>query len=77
MASSGWFARLLALGENNKLIAAATLVTLATGVPYLVMTAVRAVTGEEHAGVSEARIAELVAASMARYEAEALTSEAD
>jgi len=33
-----WLARVLDLGNNNKIIAAATLVTLATGVPYLIMS---------------------------------------
>ena len=48
---SGWFDRLLELGNHNKIIAAATLVTLATGLPYLVMSAIAAITGEEEVPV--------------------------
>ena len=54
---AGWFASLLNLGNDNKLIAAATLVTLATGVPYLVWSAVGVFTAEED---SRQAMAELI-----------------
>lgn len=59
----GWFSRLLDLGNDNKLVAAATLVTLATGVPYLVVSTVRAVAGGD-AGEETPEIATLVEAAL-------------
>ena len=64
----GWLDRLLEFGNHNKVIAAATLITLATGVPYLVMSAMSAITG------GSAGTAEITAETLASFVAEARTA---
>ena len=70
--STSRIARLLELGNDNKIIAAATLVTLATGVPYLVGTAVRAMRGQDEAVAMRQLFAEalLDSAQLLRDQAE-------
>lgn len=64
--NSTWFDRLIELGNHNKLIAAATLVTLATGVPYLVISAVGAFTGVEDDGRPAAISAQMIDMALAK-----------
>ncbi len=64
---TSWLDRLLGFGNHNKVIAAATLVTLATGVPYLVMSAVGAFSGED---TVEARVQDALDEALAKALAE-------
>lgn len=62
-----WFGQLLEFGNHNKVIAAATLVTLATGVPYLVMSAIGAFAGDD---TVEARVQDALDDALAKALAE-------
>ena len=66
--------RILDLGNHNKLIAAATLITLATGAPYLVSKLVGLFSEEDvpaAAGITQSMIDEAIEAALARVKEDA------
>lgn len=67
-----WVARLLALGNDNKLVAAATLITIATGLPYLVGSLVKTLRGEDESEAIRTLFAEALmdSARLLREQAE-------